>query len=169
MNVVPHAGAQKLLALLVAQIAGGTFNLHYYVNNLIPGPLTVLADLTEATYAGYAAIAYSPTIPGNPNATGTDLMVDTFRVPSIASGVGLPTTVFGAYLTDSTDASLVAVGRFDVPWDLNNANDVLVADASLGLNNQLQDLVVPDLGQDAFTHTLFGALKLTGEGDVEHS
>lgn len=111
-----------------------TLTLHLFQNDLVPDCDTVLADLTEADFTGYAEIVLlndldpqtcvgmiqgPHTLPDGSFALYIDEQVFT------ASGTALPNTVYGAYVTDD-DGLLVAVKRFAEPGPVGLATGDVV-------------------------------------------
>jgi len=95
----------------------GPFNamtLHLYQNNIVLGRSTVLSNLTEANFTGYAAVAsYTWSTPyvdvdGSALAIGADeAFIATAATPS--------NQVYGYYFTDSGATMLLAAYAFAAP------------------------------------------------------
>lgn len=89
-------------------------NYHLYTNNYTPTLSTVLGDLTEAAWSGYAAITqqFSDfTLNGVAAHNGYAI------APPItfANSSGVSQTAYGYYVTDHSNATLLAVALFDTP------------------------------------------------------
>lgn len=108
---------QRLAILDKAVAAGGPLvlpTMHLYTNNVIPGPGTVLGDLTEATFGGYTAAAGLVWSAAFVGPDGTPQVV----VPSqvfIADGTGPVETVYGWFLTNAAGTTLMAAGTLPAP------------------------------------------------------
>lgn len=91
----------------------GTTNWKYklYSNNVTPDRDTELADLTELSASGYASITLSAsdfTLNGVSSHKGFALAA------TISWVIGADAdSVYGYYVTDTTDTILLACGRFD--------------------------------------------------------
>jgi hypothetical protein len=85
--------------------------LHLFKNNVTPSEATVLADLTEATFPGYAAASIDFT---DATISGPVLNVYTLSPPGItftrAAGAG-GEDVYGYYVTDHLNAQLLWAQR----------------------------------------------------------
>lgn len=94
------------------RMAVGDLLYHLFVNNVTPNRETVLADLTEASWSGYAAI-------GVPAADWTlsavIAHVGTIQTPPIVfdNASGSNQSAYGYYVTDALGLELLAIGRFD--------------------------------------------------------
>jgi hypothetical protein len=87
---------------------------HLYTNALVPTLSTVLANLTEATWAGYVSVAQdwtAFTIQGVSAHNGYAI------APPInfTNTSGAPVSAYGYYVTDSGATKLLAVAAFDSP------------------------------------------------------
>ncbi len=88
---------------------------------------TVIGDLTEATFPGYAAVALTG---GSWNAVTVTSHVASTSLTSPASFVygtpGSPQTIYGAYITDSGNTTLLACWTFaSGPYTVQNAGDTI--------------------------------------------
>lgn len=93
-------------------MVGSSVNYHLYTNNVTPTLATVLGDFTEAAWAGYAEI----NVPvADFTLTGVSAHIGSITALPIAflNGTVSPVTVYGYYITDSTDTFLVGCARFD--------------------------------------------------------
>lgn len=112
VQVIPQTQLLVILAALVAE--DGPFDapiLKLFQNDIDPTPETVIGDLEEATFTGYAdvnALAFGTPyydIDGNAIVTA----------PShefVASGSGVANVIYGWYLTDDPATKLLAAFRF---------------------------------------------------------
>lgn len=95
-----------------AGVAGGSFHLRLFKNDVTPDIETELGDLVEADYSGYAAKTL-----GHP---ACDAAVDGdhkawWRFPEetfLHNGGGVSNGVYGWYLTDHEDGQLFHARRF---------------------------------------------------------
>lgn len=106
------------------QLGGGSIRL--FTNDFVPGPNTVLADITEATFSGYAAVVTANW--GQPflNPQGF-VEVDAPSAQFNHNGGAIVESVFGYYVTDAGGA-LVTVERFAAgPYLMETAlNSIIV-------------------------------------------
>lgn len=98
--------------------------LRLYKTNVTPSETTVVGDLTEADFTGYAAITLtgaSWTTSGGDPATGS-YAEQTFS----SSADQTPQSVYGYYLTRATDGDLVAAEKFsNGPYVISNNGDTI--------------------------------------------
>lgn len=95
---------------------GGVYeavDLRLYQNDYTPTPATVLADLTAATYSGYAAEAIAFAGP----VIGSDGKIRLVSVGALFQPTSstVTNTVFGWYITNTGGTVLLAAGRFESP------------------------------------------------------
>lgn len=116
MNIVQtNAGALQIL--LDALGSSPTMMVRLFSNNHTFGAATVLGDLTECTFTGYAAAAPTWTTPALSGSTAQTLPSPA-GVPFTYSG-GSTTTVYGFYLTDSGGTVLYGGTTFSSPVTLS--------------------------------------------------
>jgi len=100
------------LVTQLTRILNGTVRYHLYTNNLTPDLDTVLGDLTEAAWTGYASVTKTfsdYTISGVAGHAGYAIAAPT----SFSNGSGSPVNTYGYYVTDSGSTLLLAIARFD--------------------------------------------------------
>lgn len=121
--LVPHSGEVLALAVLLNQSAPQDVTLHLYRNDVTPTDSTTLADLTECTYPGYAALVLSganwaiSTTGGTTTATYAEQ-----AFPCTADTAAQ--SVYGYYLTQG--ATVVWVERFtDGPLSIQRFGDTV--------------------------------------------
>lgn len=95
--------------------------LHLAMSAFTPGPGLTLAQLTEATFTGYAALAGAPgvVVPFVDPTSGLQIV----QLPDPAGGwhfsctgaTGLPQTIYGWYVTDSAGVTLWGAQLFTTP------------------------------------------------------
>lgn len=104
----PDAG----LIWLLQQVAANNLKLRVFTNNITPSDNTILSGLTEAAWAGYAALTLTA---GSWVSLGVSSHVGTLVYPACVflNTSGGPVTAYGWYMTDNAGTILVAVGLFD--------------------------------------------------------
>lgn len=109
--VTGYCPDQGLPTILTA-VVGANLKLHLFSNNVTPSDSTVLADLTESTFTGYAAVTLSS---GSWTDSGVTAHQDTFTYLAVTftNSSGSNATVYGFYITDSGSTKLVGVALFD--------------------------------------------------------
>jgi len=119
--VVPDIGELYILASWILGYAPTNLKVHLYQNNYTPVDSTVLGDLTEATFSGYAAAAVTlgtPTEVSNKAKTvGTAAQVFTHN------GGGTANTIYGYYVKDLSTGNLAWVERFGSSQIMTNNGD----------------------------------------------
>jgi len=133
----PREGAGMLLQMLMDRICSDApaqldLTLMLFENDLVPDDVTVFADLTPATFDGYAAIVLNDTgdcsgfVQGP--AIGSDLEWRIFidQQQFTMSGVTTPGSVYGAALVDATAETILGIVRFpDAPLVMDETGDVI--------------------------------------------
>jgi len=110
-----------------------------FQNDLVPSPTTVIGDLTVASFAGYAAQdADWGTVYNMPDG-GAGVVSPTD--PFVATGVGLPQTIYGFYFTDTAGTALLGVRRLAEPQTVNVAGDAVQINAEYYLPGPVGDVV----------------------------
>lgn len=101
--------------------AVGRCKVHLAQNPFTPGPGLTLGGLIEATFTGYGAIAIGAgawLVYRDPNSGAIWIEAPTPAGGwhfSCTGGTGLPQTIYGFYVTDSTDATLYGAELLAVP------------------------------------------------------
>ena len=120
MVTVPNATLQAILTELID--TGNlleTVALRLWTANILPGPLTDMADLVEATFDGYAAAAAVTWNAVYLDALG-NVVVSTACHQFVQSGIVVTNTVYGwALTTGAGPAVLRACERFAEPIEFN--------------------------------------------------
>lgn len=123
-----------LLAADTTTLAPATANvIILYQNNVAVSPNTVMADLTEATFQGYAAIpgASGPQLTVLDPSTGQWVIV--IKAPAggyifVCTGLSnVPQTIYGYALVDHTKTTLLGVQPFPAPIRINTILDFVDA------------------------------------------
>ena len=145
MMVMTDAWAEAAIEQLQASIAAtGPLDgalLGIFTNNITPTNATVLSDLTEATFVGYARQALVLSVPGR-DQNGN---IGCFSTRLIWQETTTPVTVqcFGVFLVDSTGLILYGVELFGAPITLNNLLDYIATVSEfLGNNNNQANTTV---------------------------
>lgn len=115
--VVPDDGEVALLRRMLKPAAGDDLALHLrlFANNIVPNRETVIGDVLESTFAGYASKPLLPTGWGAPQSVGgVAQMVWAAGFLSWLASAGTQ-TVYGYYVTDAADATLLWIERFPSP------------------------------------------------------
>jgi len=134
--VTPSLNDLLSLWMADALTAGPTFaHLKLFANNVTVSQTTELADLTEATFTGYAEQNLSAAadwlaalVDANGNVSRRDAVVYHFAAstPNL-----VPNTIYGYYLTNNANNLLLAAGNFLTPFDFTV--DAAALDLELGL------------------------------------
>lgn len=134
--VSPNVILEAYLSALIA--SGGSLHLPtviLFVNDLTPGPTTVLADLTIATFDGYANIV-GVTWSG-PFLSGSGIAeIIGSGAYFAATGSTLSQIAYGYALVDSGVTSLKVAARFDTPKQFNGLGDALMVIPRVQVQNQ---------------------------------
>lgn len=111
----------QLAAIKAAMLDLGT--LHLFQNDITPTPLTVIGDLVEADFDGYAAVAITafeaPFLDPQNLATVYGILA-MFQ----ATGATTPNQIFGAYFVD-VNTDLAFVYRFPQPIQIAAAGNAV--------------------------------------------
>jgi len=113
--LVPNVGEEEMLKRIIGDVSGGDVTLHLYGDNITPTETDTVSSYTELTGGnGYSkkVLDGTWTISGDP--TGASYPEYEF---SFNSGTG--ETVYGYFVTDSTDTVLLWAERFsDAPYTI---------------------------------------------------
>lgn len=120
-------GLGKLTGKNITDLPPGSGTLRLFQNNPSPAPSknTVLADLTECTFAGYSGAALNTSTWAAATVTG-HVATSTYgaTVTFTRSTTGAGQTVYGAYVTDSGNTKLYGVCLFaGGPFTVTSAGD----------------------------------------------
>jgi hypothetical protein len=127
--VLSKAELKSMVAKLLADLAAvgpAHAQVALFVNDITPGPLTALADMTEPTYPGYARQDVTASGPyEEPDGSQWLHLADvTFQMGDSTA----PTTIIGAFVVTQAGA-LVLAGRLPAPVQLLTAAQALVLSA----------------------------------------
>jgi hypothetical protein len=106
-GVIPDESLQYDLDQLLLASRWATAKLRLYTNNITPSTSSVVADFTEATFTGYAAITL-PAWPASTLASHIATSAQASQTFTITSG---SQNVYGWYITDSGGTHLLAAQR----------------------------------------------------------
>jgi len=123
-------GEILLLQYIVGKVAAGDSVLHLYLNDHTPTDSSVIANLTEVTAAGYAAITLTTT-----NWTTTQSGGITTAVYSEQTfSFGTVATTYGYYITN-TSGQLLWLERFSgAPFNIPSGGGTVSITAKLTLS-----------------------------------
>jgi hypothetical protein len=110
-----------LVAWLKAMVTPSV-NYHLYTNNHLPGLSDTISTYTEAAWSGYAAISVADTAF---TFTQVTAHVGAVQAPNISftNTSGSAQSVYGYFVTDSTNTYLLAAAQFDgAPISIPNGN-----------------------------------------------
>lgn len=113
---VPVVGRQPLLNYLIGALGDSLgVNLHLFKSNITPANGDVLSDYTsphEADFGGYAPIAIANIDWSAAGLDGSDRAFSTAPLQTFTQdGGGSSNTIYGYFVTDSTDADLLWAER----------------------------------------------------------
>jgi len=127
------AGLDNMLQFTGGTIGGATLRL--FQNNPSPAPskASVLGDLTQCTFAGYAGVGLSSANwPAASVASHVASSVHSTSVTFTRSTSGTVQNCYGAYLTDLGNTKLYGVCLFaGGPFPVTNAGDFVVCKPTL--------------------------------------
>jgi hypothetical protein len=136
-GVVPQQGMTKVASFTVTGLAVSEIRL--FSNNITVGPNTVIGDLTESTFTGYAAqaLATVPAAVADPVLGGVSIFIPSHLFT--ASGTTTPAeSCYGAYLVDTAGA-LIAAANLQTPVDMSDNGDSVMIQMTLNfLPSQVQ-------------------------------
>lgn len=107
-TIIHDEGELSLLAILRSGTPGWAFRL--FKNNFTPVATSVLGDFTEADFSGYSIIdpawAAAAEVSGKAEADATTTM------EFVHNGGGTANNIYGWFLVNTTDNTVVASGTF---------------------------------------------------------
>jgi len=125
VQVYPNEGLVMQLLL----IATGQLRFHLFTNDVDPDRDTVLTDLTEAAWGGYAVHDLDET-DFTLNGVAGDTGFIVAALIAFANTSGGTVSAYGFYVTDVAETTLLAVTRFDsAPVSKLNGQSYLVTPA----------------------------------------
>src|SRR5688572_32940844 len=132
--VVPNASENHLNDMLVAG-ASTTLRVRLFQSNTTPSQSTVIGDLTEATFSGYAAV--TPSFGASATASNKGTITDSAARDFTHNGGGTSNTIYGYYVTyESGGSTLLWAERFDIAQTLANNGDKITLTAKFTLNSE---------------------------------
>lgn len=146
-GVAPSEAIRNALATFLTTVlpaAPDQSTLRLYQNDYTPNLGTVIGDLTEATFTGYAAVdvAEFSSTRLRSDVAGNAYYVDPAVATFLQTGTTITNTVYGYYLTDATGADLLAVGRFSSPVLFDHTGKAL--DIEIGLRLPVPGVISGD-------------------------
>lgn len=105
MLVISDLGVFSAMEILRQTWNSSLLRLHLFQNNIVPSRTTVLADLVEATFDGYAAVAinsWAVSVVSSHIATS----LPTNQIFTKTSGA-TPNTIYGYYVTNNANSQLL--------------------------------------------------------------
>jgi hypothetical protein len=102
-----------------------------YSNNIAIGPSTVVGDLTECIFTGYAAATTALT--AGLSANGTPVAVENAGAGDlfVAGAIGTADIAYGWYMVDNAGTSLICAEAFDLPFSFDETGDSLLLQPNL--------------------------------------
>src|SRR4051794_24675060 len=114
--VVANGGENKINDLFIAQ-ASTNLRVRLFKNNYTPIATTVVGDLTEANFSGYAAV--TPSFGSSATVTSKGTITDGSSRDFTHNGGATSNTVYGYYVTyESGGSTLLWAEKFDNPLTL---------------------------------------------------
>lgn len=137
MIIVPNTVAASILTALVgvAGILNGAL-LKLFKNDVIPNVGTILADLVEADFTGYAAsaaITWSVPVLGD---DGLYRVIGDNKSFIAGSPLTVPNTIYGYYVTNGAGTVLLFAERYANSKIINTAHQAIVEVAEFGASSQ---------------------------------
>jgi len=131
--ILTDFGAQAIMNRYLNNTTYLPLTARLYTNNYTPLDTSVLGDFTEAAGGGYAAISL-----------GTTWTVDTLHVtPAVAVHPAISyvftgtltglTTVYGMYITDSSNVVIFAE-KFGTPFQPRNNGDTITVNTTIQMS-----------------------------------
>jgi hypothetical protein len=140
--MTPYTMNQVLLGIKtqLATVAAG--KVHLFQNDMVPTTASIIADFTEATYDGYAALS-TPYGGGPYRETDGSFTIESSLSFSMTGSV-TPNIIYGAYQLDSTGANLIFAKRFDNPIAMVDAfsHILIVNKITLPVNGLVNGAIV---------------------------
>lgn len=138
MGIVPVSNqvvsrAQNLAQLTTMVTTGGDFfepTLRLYANPLTPSRETTLADITTATFSGYAPKTTMGWLSPYTDVDGSAICYGESH-SFVANAATVGNTIYGCYLTDAAGTGLLAIWAFADPVGIAAAGDGVTVDVPL--------------------------------------
>jgi len=125
------------LAALIADVPYSTAKVHLYSNDYTPDKDTVIGDLTETTFSGYAAASLTW---GTAFLDGQKVACSSAGQKAFTKSGATSDNVYGAYITDVAGTGLLRAARLpDAPAFMDVDGSVLLITLLLTLTNGLLD------------------------------
>lgn len=128
----PDVGENLVLEMIVNKTAPQNLNLRLFSNNITPADTDTAATYTEATFAGYAAIALAG---GSWGAAAAGVITYGAQQTFTRSSTGTVENIYGYYVTQSVSGVLLYSERdASAPAPITNAGDALKLTPTIGAN-----------------------------------
>jgi len=132
VSIYPDEGEPTLLDFIKTGLNG---ELKLFKNNITPSGTTVLSDLTEADFSGYAAVATDTTdYNAVSEVSNKAVLIATAYANFIHNGGGTANTIYGYYYEQ--DGALLQVERFDTPQLMSANADKIAIKHRITLNSE---------------------------------
>lgn len=120
--VFPDIAELLILNTIATELLDGAL-IRLFQNDYEPGSSTVLADLTVATFTGYAEVDSTTWGGAFQNADGDAQVIPPVIATFTATGSTIGNTVYGFYVVDAAGTALLWAERFDAPVGFNSNGD----------------------------------------------
>lgn len=141
--VISNSGEKLLLDAAVGKVAAGNFKLKLFQNNVTPSQTDTTATYTVATFTGYTTItlttsSWNAGVAGT--GTGTALAnkasIDYAQQTFTMGTPGTTNTIYGYYITDSAETTLLGAEVFTSPKSMNVSGDAIKITPKLTLGTE---------------------------------
>lgn len=130
-SLYPNVGALHELGLIRTDLA--LCKVKLFKNNLVISPATVIGDLVEADFGGYAAITVTALLPAYLDpAGGASAQIGTVQFN--CDGTAPDNTVYGAWV-ETAAGLLVLLVKFDAGITMVSAGDSIPLDIKFNFGN----------------------------------
>jgi len=117
--VVPNVGERAMLTTLIAE----PHRVRLFKNDITPDEGDVIGDYTEADFDGYGS--YKTAVYGTPaTSSGTSFVVGGSLFWQHDGGA-TSNTIYGYYVTQNDDTTLLRVERFGTPKTMAALSDII--------------------------------------------
>lgn len=128
--VIPNEGKNDLLRYQVKETVPGVnpWTLRLYANDLTPDAETVLSDVEEADWLGYAGVTMTRSVWTSPVLdTEDNFSKSTWgETPTEWTNDDVEATVYGCYYTDDDAGVIRGIFRFDTPITIPTGGSITV-------------------------------------------
>ena len=129
--VVPDEGELSILAAL-RTYANANYKVRLFASNTTPTSASVLADFTEASFAGYTSGGTAPVYAAPATVSGQGKM-SASQITFTRSSTGTAQIIYGWYLVDTGTSKVVKAERFDAAISVSSSgHKIKITDRFLG-------------------------------------